>query len=55
MSFVTQALPVELVGMNSMQMSLYIKFVADRLLQSLGSPKVYLNENPFEWMEMISL
>ena len=53
--FVTESLPVELIGMNSSLMTQYIKFVADRLLYSLGVPKFYKVENPFEWMEMISL
>lgn len=55
MSFVTESLPVELIGMNSSLMQQYIKFCADRLLYSLGVPKFYKVENPFEWMEMISL
>ena len=55
MSFVSESLPVELIGMNSNLMSQYIMFVADRLLFSLGVPKYYKVENPFEWMEMISL
>lgn len=55
MLFVSESLPVELIGMNSTQMKVYIKFIADRLLNSLGAPKVYNVENPFEWMEMISL
>jgi len=29
--------------------------VADRLIFSLGVPKYYNVENPFEWMDMISL
>lgn len=53
--FVTESLPVELIGMNSRLMSQYIKFIADRLLFSLGVPKHYKVENPFEWMDMISL
>ena len=53
--FVSESLPVELIGMNSTLMTQYIKFVADRLLFSLGVPKYYNEENPFEWMEMISL
>jgi len=53
--FVTEALPVELIGMNSKLMSVYIEFVADRLLYALGYPKYYNAQNPFEWMEMISL
>ncbi len=55
MDFVSAALPGELIGMNSRLMSQYIKFVADRLLFSPGVPKLYHVENPFEWMEMISL
>jgi ribonucleoside-diphosphate reductase subunit M2 len=55
MKFVSESLPVELIGMNSSLMTQYIKFVADRLLYSLGVPKFYKVENPFEWMEMISL
>lgn len=55
MGFVSESLPVELIGMNSALMGQYIKFVADRLLYSLGVPKYYHVENPFEWMEMISL
>ena len=53
--FVTSALPVELIGMNSELMCQYIEFCADRLLQALGVPKIYNASNPFDWMEMISL
>ena len=53
--FITEALPVELIGMNSRLMSTYIEFVADRLLFALGYQKLYNVQNPFEWMEMISL
>jgi len=52
---VTESLPVELIGMNSALMVQYIKFIADRLLVTLGVPKHYNVENPFEWMDMISL
>jgi ribonucleoside-diphosphate reductase subunit M2 len=55
MDFVTSSLPVELIGMNSGLMSQYIRFIADRLLFTLGVPKYYGDENPFEWMDMISL
>ena len=55
MNFVTESLPVALIGMNCGLMAEYIKFVADRLLRSLGCSEVYGAENPFEWMEMISL
>ena len=53
--FVTEALPVSLIGMNATLMKQYIEFVADRLLISLGATKLYNVENPFPWMEMISL
>ena len=53
--FVSDALPVELIGMNSKMMCQYIEFCADRLLGSFGVSKVYNTPNPFEWMEMISL
>lgn len=53
--FVTDALPVSLIGMNAEMMQQYIEFVADRLLVSLGNEKVYNTTNPFPWMEMISI
>lgn len=53
--FVSDALPVELIGMNSRLMSQYIEFCADRLLVALGCSRFYNTANPFEWMEMISL
>ena len=53
--FVSDALPVSLIGMNSEMMCQYIEFVADRLLVALGYDKVYNATNPFPWMEMISL
>src|SRR6476619_5837204 len=53
--FVTDALPVSLIGMNAKLMCQYIEFVADRLLMSLGYPKIYNSTNPFDFMEMISL
>ncbi len=53
--FVTEALPVGLIGMNSELMCQYIEFVADRLLMEVGCPKQYNAENPFDFMELISL
>ena len=53
--FLTEALPVDLIGMNCALMSVYIQFVADRLLVELGCSKVYNVENPFDFMENISL
>ncbi len=53
--FVTDALPVSLIGMNAELMCEYIEFVADRLLVSLGCNKHYNASNPFDFMELISL
>ena len=53
--FVTDALPVALIGMNAKLMSQYIEFVADRWLVELGYSKIYNTTNPFDFMEMISL
>lgn len=53
--FVTDALPVALIGMNARLMAEYIEFVADRLLQALGCPKIYNSQNPFDFMDLISL
>lgn len=53
--FVCDALPCALVGMNDDLMSEYIEFVADRLLVALGHNKIYNVQNPFDWMELISL
>jgi ribonucleoside-diphosphate reductase subunit M2 len=53
--FVRDALPVELIGMNSKAMTEYIKCCADRLLVALGVGKVYKAVNPFDWMELISI
>ncbi|MDC6470654.1 ribonucleotide-diphosphate reductase subunit beta [Flavobacteriales bacterium] len=53
--FVTESLPVRLIGMNSDLMSQYIEFVADRLLTELGNEKIYNTSNPFDFMDMINL
>jgi ribonucleoside-diphosphate reductase beta chain len=53
--FVSDALPVSLIGMNAQLMCQYIEFVADHLLESLGLNKVYNATNPFDFMDMISL
>jgi ribonucleoside-diphosphate reductase beta chain len=53
--FITEALSVDLIGMNSRLMAQYIEFVADRLLISLGCPRHYQQNNPFDFMELISL
>ena len=53
--FITEALPVDLIGMNARLMQQYIEFVADRWLDQLGCPKLFNAANPFDFMEMISL
>ncbi|HVY74269.1 MAG TPA: ribonucleoside-diphosphate reductase small subunit [Puia sp.] len=53
--FITEALPVKLIGMNADLMKQYIEFVADRWLNELGYPKMFNSANPFDFMEMISL
>lgn len=53
--FVTDSLPVNLIGMNADLMCQYIEFVADRLLNELIGQKIYSSTNPFDFMEMISL
>ena len=54
-TFVSESLPVELIGMNSTLMGQYIEFVADHLLVSLRCARLYNAANPFDWMELISL
>ncbi|KAF8505579.1 beta subunit of ribonucleotide reductase [Russula emetica] len=53
--FLSDALPVALIGMNASLMCQYIEFVADRLLLALGNPKHYNATNPFDFMDLISL
>lgn len=53
--FITEALQVDIIGINSKSMTKYIQFIADRLLYTLGYQKKYNASNPFEWMNMISL
>ena len=53
--FIIESLPCRLVGMNSDLMKKYIEFVGDRLAVQLCGEKIYNTENPFVWMEMISL
>tara|TARA_Y100000768_G_C23970095_1_gene680049 strand:- start:272 stop:1249 length:978 start_codon:yes stop_codon:yes gene_type:complete len=54
-AFIIDALPCKLIGMNSKMMSEYIEFVADRLLTQIGLDKYYNSNNPFDFMEMISI
>ena len=53
--FVTESLPVSLIGMNAKLMTQYLEFVTDRLLLEFGCEKEYDVVNPFDFMEMISL
>ena len=53
--FITESLPCNLIGMNSILMEQYIEFVADRLLRQLGYEKIWNTPNPFDFMEMISM
>ncbi|KAL3758848.1 hypothetical protein ACHAWU_003120 [Discostella pseudostelligera] len=54
-SFICDALPVSLIGMNSSLMGQYVEFVADRMLTDLGYEPLYQSKNPFDWMDLISL
>lgn len=53
--FITESIPCKLIGMNNELMKKYIEFVADRLLVQLGYDKIWKSENPFSFMELISL
>ena len=53
--FITESLPVSLIGMNAVLMTQYLEFVTDRLLVELGCERVYNSSNPFDFMDMISL
>ena len=53
--FITESLPVSLIGMNAVLMTQYLEFVADRLLVELGCEREYNTTNPFDFMDMISL
>jgi ribonucleoside-diphosphate reductase beta chain len=53
--FITEALPVSLIGMNSELMKQYLEYVSDRLLMDIGVGKVYNTENPFDFMANIAL
>ena len=53
--FITESLPVRLIGMNADLMKQYIEFVADHWLSVLGVSKIYHSTNPFSFMDFISL
>jgi len=54
-SFITDALPCRLIGMNAKMMNQYIEFVGDRLCLQLGYDKIFGSSNPFDFMELISI
>jgi ribonucleoside-diphosphate reductase beta chain len=53
--FITESIPVSLIGMNATLMTQYLEFVTDRLLVELGCEREYNTPNPFDFMDMISL
>ena len=53
--FITESLPVSLIGMNSELMKQYLEYVSDRLFMDLGVGKIYNTENPFDFMANIAL
>jgi ribonucleoside-diphosphate reductase subunit M2 len=53
--FINQSIPCAMIGMNTQLMSQYIEYVADRLIVQLGYPKLYKSENPFDFMQLISM
>jgi ribonucleoside-diphosphate reductase beta chain len=53
--FITESIPVSLIGMNAVLMTQYLEFVTDRLLVELGCEREYNTPNPFDFMDMISL
>jgi ribonucleotide reductase beta subunit family protein with ferritin-like domain len=54
-SFILDALPCSLIGMNADKMAEYIEYVSDRLLKQIGHPTIWNSKNPFDFMENISL
>ena len=54
-TFVQEALPISLIGMNAAEMELYVEFVADSLAVALDIPKIYDTPNPFDFMDFIAL
>ena len=53
--FITEAIPCRMIGMNATLMTQYIEFVADRLCIQLGYDKIFNSQNPFDFMELISV
>ena len=53
--FITESLPVSLIGMNSNLMKQYLEFVVDGLLVKMGCSKEFNVEQPFKFMEQIAV
>lgn len=53
--FITESLPVNLIGMNSNLMKQYIQFITDYWLVKLDYNKIFNVTNPFSFMDYISL
>ena len=53
--FITESLPVSLIGMNSNLMKQYLEFVTDGLLVKFGCKKEFNVEQPFKFMEQIAV
>jgi ribonucleotide reductase beta subunit family protein with ferritin-like domain len=53
--FINESIPCKMIGMNADLMSQYIEYVADRIIVQLGYPKLYKSENPFDFMQLISM
>ena len=53
--FITESLPVSLIGMNSNLMKQYLEFVVDGLLMKMGCSKEFNVEQPFKFMEQIAV
>jgi len=53
--FVNESLPYNLKGMNKILMCQYVEYVADHLCVNLINKKIFSTENPFPWMNLISV
>jgi len=53
--FINESISCAMIGMNAKLMSQYIEYVADRLIYQLGYPKLFNSENPFDFMQLISI
>jgi ribonucleoside-diphosphate reductase beta chain len=53
--FITESLPVRLIAMNQSLMKKYIEYISDYWLTKLGYSKIYNTQNPFDFMNYISL